>query len=101
MGQQLRGGRCYSQDRRVKELVKDRDGRACRLCGLTEADGAILEADHIVPWRESHDSTLANLRCLCLKCNRKTRVYTGRRALPVDEYDAWLRRELAACGEVV
>jgi hypothetical protein len=38
-----------------------------------------------------------HLRWLGLQCNRDTRRPRKDRALPVAEYDAWLRRELAAC----
>ena len=94
----LKGGRAYRQSEVLKEHVKDRDNRTCRLCGATEATGATLEVDHIIPWAESHDSTLDNLRCLCLRCNRETRRPRRDRALPVNEYNDWIRRELAACG---
>ena len=94
----IRGGKAYRQHPEVKAFVLDRDNRACRLCGRTEADGAILEVDHVIPWAESHDSSLSNLRCLCLQCNRDTRRPRSDRALPVAEYNEWIRRELAACG---
>ncbi len=97
----IRGGRAYRQHPKVKEHVKDRDNRACRLCGATEATGAVLEVDHAIPWAISHDSTLDNLRCLCLKCNRTTRRPRKDRTLSPADFDAWLRRELAACGEAL
>lgn len=93
----LKGGRGYRQSTQVKEHVKARDNYTCQLCGVTKGDGAVLEADHVIPWAVNYDSTLGNFRCLCLQCNRATRRPRKDRALPVAEYDAWLRRELAAC----
>lgn len=93
----IRGGRGYRQHPKLRALVLDRDGRTCRLCGATEATGATLEVDHIIPWAITHNSRLDNLRCLCLQCNRATRRPRRDRALPVGEYNDWARRELAAC----
>ncbi len=90
----FRGGRAYLQSKRLRHFVLNRDNRTCQLCGTTEASGATVEVDHIEPWAVNHDSSLGNLRCLCVLCNRRRR---RDRALPVDEYDAWIRRELALC----
>ena len=93
-GSKLRGGTAYRQKSYVKEYIKDRDNRTCQLCGATEAEGARLEADHIIPWSVSHDSTLSNYRTLCTHCNRYTRR-NYKRALPEEEYNQWLMRELS------
>ena len=84
------GGQWYSQAVGLKEYIKERDNHMCTLCGSTER----LEVDHIIPWAISHDSTLPNLRTLCLPCNRKTRRKRKDTPLSHSEYMAWLREEI-------
>lgn len=49
----------------IRDLVLDRDGHACRLCGTTED----LTLDHIYPWSLGGPDTPENLRVLCRSCN--------------------------------
>jgi len=46
------------------------DGFACRKCGATKADGAILEVDHIHPICGGGSNQPSNLQTLCFACNR-------------------------------
>lgn len=49
--------------------VIDRDGLACKSCGIYLPDGP-FELDHCIPWSAggTHDSD--NLRALCVRCNQ-------------------------------
>jgi 5-methylcytosine-specific restriction endonuclease McrA len=62
----LTGGKGYRQSIEVKTLIRERDNHTCQICGKPGHD-----VDHIIPWKESHDSTLGNLRVLCHSCNMK------------------------------
>lgn len=47
-----------------------RDAFRCRYCGLTAADGAVLEADHVTPRSAGGLDVLENLVTACWECNR-------------------------------
>ncbi len=49
--------------------VLRRDGFKCTLCGATQADGAKLHVDHIIPVSKGGKTELNNLRTLCDLCN--------------------------------
>ena len=51
----------------VKQLVWQRDGGACRLCGNTSE----LQFDHVTPVCHGGGNTEANLQILCGPCNRR------------------------------
>jgi len=53
--------------RRVRPTILARDGYHCALCGAP----APLEVDHIVAIAKGGSNDLANLRTLCLPCNRR------------------------------
>ena len=78
-----------------KQKILDRDNRTCQICGATEAEGARLEVDHIIPFTVSHDNSETNLRASCTYCNRLTRQKRKDSALSHDEYMVWLRAEIA------
>lgn len=90
-GSKTVGGRGYRQHTSLKDLVRWRDSFTCQICG-----GYGDEVDHIVPWGISHDSTLPNLRVLCLKCNRATSRSKHNALLPLADYYQALEAELAA-----
>lgn len=46
-----------------------RDGRRCRVCGMTAEDGVTLEVDHIVPVAKGGSNSEENLWVLCRPCN--------------------------------
>lgn len=52
---------------RVKVLV--RDNYQCKMCGISRADGAVLELDHIHPVSKGGSNNLTNLQVLCRECN--------------------------------
>ena len=54
---------------RLRALVLMRDGARCQLCEVEARHGARLHVDHIVPWSKGGETTLGNLRVLCLICN--------------------------------
>ena len=56
---------------RLRAQVLIRDNCICQMCGASPAkDPSVdLHADHIKPWSRGGETTLANLRTLCLKCN--------------------------------
>lgn len=55
---------------RTRYLVFRRDQFRCVMCGATAAEGAKLEADHILPKSKGGTGALANLQTLCDRCNR-------------------------------
>ncbi len=50
--------------------ILDRDHFACKLCGRSAANGAMLEIDHIVPVSKGGSNDDDNLWTLCIECNR-------------------------------
>ena len=74
-----------SMTRALRRAVFARDAYRCQACGLqgreersrpggflypTTKVGVFLSADHIVPSAHGGMSILANLRTLCMPCNR-------------------------------
>jgi hypothetical protein len=53
----------------LRFTVFTRDGFRCRYCGLSVDDGAVLQADHVVPQSKGGPTTLANLVTACMDCN--------------------------------
>ena len=56
--------------RQVMLQVVRRDNHVCQVCHKYVADDEI-EFDHIIPYSKGGPTTVANLRLLCRKCNRK------------------------------
>lgn len=54
---------------KVRFEVFRRDGYRCQICGRTQAEGAKLVVDHIVPVARGGQSTMDNLQTLCFECN--------------------------------
>ena len=56
---------------RLRTQVLIRDNCICQMCGASPAkDPSVnLHADHIKPWSRGGETTLENLRTLCMKCN--------------------------------
>lgn len=50
--------------------VFSRDGHKCVSCGLGPHDGALLEADHILPRSLIGPTDIDNLQTLCERCNQ-------------------------------
>lgn len=46
-----------------------RDNYRCQICGATQADGAKLHVDHIVPVSKGGKTVPSNLQTLCERCN--------------------------------
>lgn len=55
---------------RLRYLVFKRDNYRCTICGRSQSDGVILEADHINPESKGGFKSLENLRTLCRDCNQ-------------------------------
>lgn len=53
----------------LKDIVFERDGYSCQLCGKSLQQGAQLCIDHIVPWSLGGTNDLDNLQTLCVQCN--------------------------------
>lgn len=62
-----------SLKRKRKAVILSRDGYRCQYCGLTRADGAILEVDHKVPVSRGGSDRTSNLITACRDCNRSKR----------------------------
>jgi 5-methylcytosine-specific restriction endonuclease McrA len=54
---------------RLRAACFERDGFRCRRCGNGPDQGAVLNADHILPRRKGGKDELANLQTLCRDCN--------------------------------
>ena len=54
---------------RLRAKVLMRDGATCQMCGASPQSGARLHVDHIFPWSKGGQTTLENLRILCIQCN--------------------------------
>ena len=84
----------FKEETEYKRKIRERDNYTCQLCGRPGYD-----VDHIIPWYLSHDSSESNLRCLCHQCNligRRNTLPTGsRRSIPLDEWEQYLKDELA------
>jgi len=77
--------------KRVRFLVKRRDGWRCVKCGAT---GVRLEVDHIRPIRDAPELAydMGNLQSLCVPCHsRKTRLETGMTTPVPPARRAWKR----------
>ncbi len=74
-----------------KNGIRERDHYTCQLCGQPGRD-----VDHIIPYSISCDSSESNLRVLCHSCNCKLRMIE-RKTIPFNEYEAYLKTELAKC----
>ncbi|MFV0634701.1 HNH endonuclease [Demequina sp.] len=57
---------------RIRTQIKERDGYACKQCGVSVAaePHLLLEVDHILPVSKGGLSTPENLQTLCWRCNR-------------------------------
>lgn len=54
----------------LRFAVFHRDNFRCRYCGRSVDEGAILEADHVMPRSRGGPDTMANLVTACWDCNR-------------------------------
>jgi hypothetical protein len=56
----------------LRQLIKERDGFSCQMCGLSaqEEKNLLLEIDHIVPLSKGGITSEENLQTLCWRCNR-------------------------------
>jgi HNH endonuclease len=57
----------------LRRAVFIRDGCACVQCGALD----LLELDHVIPFSLGGPDTVANLRVLCRRCNRKRGAQCG------------------------
>jgi len=57
---------------RLREKIKQRDGYACKMCGVSveKEPNLLLEIDHIIPVSRGGMTTEDNLQTLCWRCNR-------------------------------
>jgi 5-methylcytosine-specific restriction endonuclease McrA len=81
--------KAYRQHTAFKDKIRRRDNYTCQLCGEPS-----MFLDHIVPFKESHDSSEGNLRVLCMPCNLALRRKQYNAALTEDEWTDYIKREL-------
>lgn len=57
---------------KLRQAIKERDGFACRKCGVSvsQEPNLLLEIDHIIPVSKGGLTTEDNLQTLCWRCNR-------------------------------
>lgn len=57
---------------KLRQRIKERDGFACRKCGVSieKEPTLLLEIDHIIPVSKGGLTTEDNLQTLCWRCNR-------------------------------
>lgn len=66
---------CTTVERVERDVVLDRDGWVCYICGTdTKAATSPFDAssptiDHVIPLSRGGEHTYANVRCACLHCN--------------------------------
>ena len=85
-----------SLNKKRKMVILARDGFRCQYCGITRADGAVLEVDHKVPLSRGGSDRVANLITACRDCNRSKRD----KPLPVPPLKAPERFILNADGSI-
>lgn len=58
---------------KLREKIKQRDGYACKKCGISveKEPNLLLEIDHIIPVSKGGITTEDNLQTLCWRCNRR------------------------------
>lgn len=58
---------------KLRQHIKERDGFACKQCGVSvqQEPNLLLEIDHIIPVSKGGLTTEDNLQTLCWRCNRK------------------------------
>lgn len=73
---------------KLRDAVIERDGGACRECGIRvrrdkrdkyDSGRDLAEVDHIVPVADGGSNDKSNLRLLCLGCNRRKAGADARR----------------------
>jgi len=62
---------------KIRFTVFARDNFACKCCGATVKQGAILHIDHIVPFSKGGSHDMSNLQTLCSVCNLGKGVKTA------------------------
>jgi 5-methylcytosine-specific restriction endonuclease McrA len=94
-GTKQRGGKTYRQHTSLKKAIREQAGYKCALCG-----GYGDQVDHAIPYAISHDSTLSNLRVLCLPCNLSLRRQRSDANLfpTITVWFDYLQSELVACS---
>ena len=55
---------------KIKLAVWEMQQHKCAVCG-NEFDIALMEGDHITPWRDGGRTTIENCQMLCRECNRR------------------------------
>lgn len=57
---------------KLRQTIKERDGFACKKCGvsISKEPNLLLEIDHIIPVSKGGLTTEDNLQTLCWRCNR-------------------------------
>ena len=66
---QNRPDRRESPYRRSRFRVLSRDHFRCQYCGRSQAEGAVLHLDHVVPFSKGGPTTEENLITACMDCN--------------------------------
>ena len=64
---------------KLRQHIKERDGFACKQCGVSiqKEPNLLLEIDHIIPVSKGGLTTEDNLQTLCWRCNRKKGAKVG------------------------
>ncbi len=55
---------------KIKLAVWEKQQHKCAVCG-NEFDIALMEGDHITPWKDGGRTTIENCQMLCRECNRR------------------------------
>lgn len=68
--EEMRRKRARSQmTDKLRYSILKRDGKKCKICGRSAADGVKLHVDHIVPVSKGGETVPSNLQTLCETCN--------------------------------
>lgn len=55
---------------RLRQIIMERDGYKCVLCGKSAEDGVKLEVDHVKAWEDGGRTIYDNGRTVCSDCNK-------------------------------
>lgn len=70
----------------VRQLVFQRDGYVCRICGKRTT---VLHCDHIVPISRGGTNSPYNLQTLCPRCNMRKRAHYSGFVVKADGWRLW------------
>ena len=72
------------QEQTIRSAVFHRDNYACRICGRSIKDNAVLHAHHMYFWRGQHGNSIGELITVCEKCHTSANHQPGGKLYGLD-----------------